>query len=96
MLNDKDLEKIRIVIREEIEAESSNTKNELQTDIKMSQMRITGIIDELKNRVKNIEIKINQISKDLKYAINFLDKEDVKTVKRIDRIENHLNLPPIS
>src|SRR3989344_1669832 len=94
MLTKTDLQAIdRIVkkrVREEIEVEIQNVKNDLQADIKMSQIRILGEINNIKDRLKNVEIKINKIQKDLKYAVNFLDKEFLNTQKRVERTEKHL------
>lgn len=100
MLTKTDLQAIdRIVkkrVREEIEVEIQNVKNDLQADIKMSQIRILGEINNIKDRLKNVEIKINKIQKDLKYAVNFLDKEFLNTQKRVERTEKHLGLEPLS
>jgi len=52
---------------------------------------------EIKDRMKNVEIKINNVHKDLKkeikQVVEFLDKEDVTLHKRISKIEKQLNLP---
>lgn len=92
MLSKTDLNKIRIIIREEVETESQNIKDEIQADIKMSLVRVSGELNQIKDRLKNLEIKVNKIQKDLKYAVNFLDKEGLKIGKGVERIEKHLNL----
>jgi len=96
MLTKTDLSQIRKVIREEVETESQNIKDEIQADIKMSLVRISGELHRIQDRLKNVEIKINKIQKDLKYAVNFLDKESLKIQKRVERIEKHLKLEPLS
>ena len=96
MLTKADFKEIRKIIREEAEAEVENVKVELQAEMKMNLIRTLTEIREAKDRLKNVEIKINKIQKDLKYSINFLDKFGLKTQSRVDRIEKHLNLPPIS
>ena len=96
MLTKTDLKEIRKILREEVEAESQNIKEELQADMKMNLVRTLTEIRELKDRMKNLEIGVRKIQKDLKYAIDFLDKEGLKITKRVDRIEEHLNLDPIS
>lgn len=96
MLTKRDLKEIRKILREEVEAESQNIKEELQADMKMNLVRTLTEIRELKDRMKNLEIGVRKIQKDLKYAIDFLDKEGLKITKRVDRIEEHLNLDPIS
>ena len=62
----------------------------------MSLVRISGELHRIQDRLKNVEIKINKIQKDLKYAVNFLDKESLKIQKRVERIEKHLKLEPLS
>ena len=96
MLTKTDLSQIRKIIREEAETESQNIKDEIQADIKMSLVRISGELHRIQDRLKNVEIKINKIEKDLKYAVNFLDKESLKIQKRVERIEKHLKLEPLS
>ena len=45
---------------------------------------------------KEIKAGFNKLDKKLDYAINFLDRDYIKLLKRIDRIEKHLGLGPIS
>ena len=96
MLTKADLKEIRKIVREEVEAEVENVKVELQAEMKMNLVRTLTEIREAKDRLKNVEIKINKIQKDLKYSINFLDKFGLKTQSRVDRIEKHLGLEPLS
>lgn len=84
MLAKGDLTSIRKVIREEVEAESEN----LQGEIKMSQLRIMSRIGRVEDRLKNIEIKTSKIQKDVKTAVNFLDKEGLKRLKELKELRN--------
>lgn len=103
MLTKTDLSEIRKIIREEVENETQAIKNELQADITMSRMRVQSDINELKDRIKNIEIrfaklenKVTKMHKDLKneikMVVHYLDKENLKTLKRVEKIEDHLGL----
>ena len=94
---------VRKVVREEVENETKALKEELQADIIMTRIRVQNDIEELKNRIKNVEIrftgletKIIKMHKDLKneikMVVEFLDKDNMKTVKRAIRIESHLGL----
>jgi uncharacterized protein YpuA (DUF1002 family) len=83
-------------IREEVEAESQNTKKELGSEMKMNLVRTIAELRELKDRLKNVEIDTRKIQKDLKHTVNFLDKEGLKITKRVDGTEKHLQLPSIS
>ncbi|OGM20375.1 hypothetical protein A2714_00890 [Candidatus Woesebacteria bacterium RIFCSPHIGHO2_01_FULL_38_9] len=61
MLTKTDLKEIRKIIREEVEVESQNIKDELQADMKMNLIRTLSEIREVKDRLKNVEIKINKV-----------------------------------
>jgi intergrase/recombinase len=96
MLTKNEFKEFRKIIREEIEAESENMTNELQTEMKVNMMRTIGELKELNTRIKNVEVKLNKIQKDVRYTVDFLDKEGLKTQKRVERLENHLHLSPLS
>ncbi|OGH20095.1 MAG: hypothetical protein A3D74_03365 [Candidatus Levybacteria bacterium RIFCSPHIGHO2_02_FULL_37_13] len=107
MLTKSDLQQIerivRTIVREEVENETQAIKNELQADITMSRVRVQNDIGELKDRIKNIDIrltklenKVTKMHKDLKneikMVVHYLDKENIKTLKRVEKIEAHLGL----
>ena len=96
MLTKLDLKEIRKVIREEVEVESQNIKEEIQAEMKMNLVRILTEVRESKDRLKNVEIVVRKIQKDLKEAVNFLDKEGLKITKRLEKVEDHLDLEPAS
>lgn len=50
----------------------------------------------VKSSEMRLDKKIDKIDKKIDKAINFLDRDYVKLLKRIERIEKHLNLKPIS
>ncbi len=93
MLTKTDLSQIRIIVREEIENETHALKDELQADIAMARVRLQSDINTLKDRVKNLEIRVAKMHKELKaetkLVVNFLDKENIATVKRVRKIEEH-------
>lgn len=71
MLTKNDLQNLRSLIREEIEVEGEKIKRELQAEIKLSRMGIElklGIIDD---RIKNVEISLSKIQKDLSTIISY-------------------------
>jgi len=65
------------------------TKTDLQ--------HITKIV-KAENESLRFEMRkgFNKLDKKLEYTINFLDRDYIKLLKRIDRIEKHLGLEPIS
>lgn len=98
MLTKSDLTQIRKIVREEVGNETQALKNELQSDISMARIRVQNDINELKDRIKNLEIRVTKMHEELKNEIklvaNFLDKENVKAIKRVERIEEYLKLSP--
>lgn len=96
-LTNDDLKAIRKVVREEVENETNAAKDELSSDVRMSGIRVQGEIRELKDRVKNLEIRITkdhkEIKGEIKYVVEFLDKQDMNIVKKVKKIEQHLGIP---
>lgn len=45
---------------------------------------------------KRINKKIGILERKMDYAINFLDRDYLKLLQRVERIEEHLNLEPAS
>lgn len=93
-------------IRDEVEAEGKNTRDELKGDVITARMRLDRLISELADRIKNLEIRVNnsannsnkgfrKLDKSFTHLFDFLDKDQLKTAKRVDRIEKHLKLPPL-
>lgn len=97
MLTKNDLSQIRKVLREEIGNEIEAAKTDIQSDITMSRMRIQAEIGELKDRIKNLEIRLTKMHKELKEEIKMvshvLDKENIQTSRRVTKIEHHIGLP---
>ena len=110
MLTKSDLKSIdKLVskrIREEVEAEGRNTRDELKNDLITSRMRTELNIRDLADRIKNLEIRVNNAAIDSKKGFkkmekqftdlfDFLDKDQLRTTKRVARIEEHLKLQPL-
>lgn len=55
--------------------------------------QITKIV---KDSEKRLDRKIDKIDKKLDKTINFLDRDYIKLLERVERIEEHLQLTPIS
>ncbi len=96
MLTRDDLKAIRGIVREEVGNESQSTKDGLRVEIKLVRIRIEQKISQLADRTKNLEIRLTKVHKDLKkeikYVVNYLDKDIISAKKKIDRIEGHLGL----
>lgn len=97
MLTKSDFLEIRKIIREEIENESKSIKDELGADINLTRIRLQNDIEELKDRIKNLEIRVTKMHKELKEEIKLtahvLDKDNMKTLKRVRIIETKLGIP---
>lgn len=107
VLTKDDLSKIRKVIREEVEAESTNSRVEIQGELKLMRIKLENRIGELEDRNKNLEIEIHrglallqksirELKKDIKVVISWFDSQGDKLTKRIERVEGHLGLSPTS
>lgn len=87
MLTKEDLKKFKEIIREEIETESDSLGNKINTELKFFRMQIQGDLKNLSDRVKNQEIKLKTIDRKLDKAINFLDKENINVLLRVQKLE---------
>ena len=96
MLTKQDLKQIKTIVRDEVVSESETTQRRLTTEIKLTRMKIQEDLDSLKDRVKNLEILTGKIDKKLDKGFNFLDKEHLDLVKRVKRVETHLNIQPLA
>ena len=52
--------------------------------------------DDLKKELDPVKKDITSIRKDQKVIVSFFDNEYLELRKRVERLENHLSLPPIS
>jgi len=80
MLTKSDLSEIRIVVKNEVKR--FTTKDDLKTLA-------------TKNDLKPIKSDIAKIRKDIDAMLSMLDREYVELRKRVERLEEHLNLPPL-
>ena len=103
MNNEELLEKLRKVVREEVEAEAKNTR----TEIKFLKVEVKAGLNSLSDRVKDVEISNTRIEQKLDQSIkdnagffhetwNKIDEIKDSQEKRIEIIEETLGLdePP--
>lgn len=95
MLTKNDLSQIRKVVREEVETDSENTKSELRAEMKLSRMETQSDLRTIKDRLKNVEVATAKIQKSVDIVVNFFDKQDIDTLKRVKKIEEQLGLSPL-
>lgn len=76
------------------------TKTDLKSIEKVIDNRLDSKLGPIKKDVKHIYHKVDiiekdvkKLQKDLKTTSNFLDVENLKTVKRVKIIEEHLGIP---
>jgi hypothetical protein len=72
MLLKSDLKEIRNILREEIKAEAQNVEEGLQAEMKINLVRILSEVRKVKDRLKNIEIKTDEMQKDLAITLEYL------------------------
>jgi hypothetical protein len=73
------------------------TKTDLTQITKIVQNETTKIIKlEDLSLEKRLNKRFNKLEEKLDYAINFMDRDYLKLLHRVERIEEHLNLEPSS
>ena len=108
MLEAKDLKKIRQAVKSEIKTESKvlndllETKLESQTrqirddfgyELKMEALRIR---DDIKSELRLIKADLAKANRNIETVIEFFDKEVGDLRSRVERIEEILNLKPLT
>lgn len=99
MLTKIDLSRIKKIVREEIETETVNLGTSLRSEIKLARMEMQNDIKNLSSRVKDLEIRVKDVQKDLRRIekkldkpIDFLDRDYLGIKKRVEAIEQRVNL----
>lgn len=86
MLTKSDLQQIRGVVREEVESEVGNLKQEFRSDLNFTKVDIIDRVRNVESRVKSAEIAIKREIKKVRGALEgmdkFLDKELMADRKR--------------
>lgn len=73
------------------------TKTDLNQITKIVQNETSKIVkSENQLLEKKMNKKFNKLEEKLDYAINFMDRDYLKLLHRVERIEEHLNLEPAS
>lgn len=90
MLTKSDIEIIGNIIDDKIEPIKGEIKI-LKNDVDV----LKKDVSILKKDMKVIKKQINGIRQDINVIISYFERDHVRLSKRVDRIENHLRLPPI-
>lgn len=80
-------------IRDEVEAEGKNTRDELKSNLITSRMRAEQQTRELADRIKNLEIRVNNADKNSTKGFQKLDKRFTHLFNFLDK--DQLNLPTL-
>jgi predicted nuclease with TOPRIM domain len=67
-----------------------------KTDVSKIREAVQDEINPIRAGIKTLKTDVAQIRKDIKRIISFFDSEYLQLRKRVERIEEHLNLPPAS
>jgi len=70
-----------------------NISSLVKTEIESANKEQTAAINK---KFSHLESKINRVERKLDYSINFLDRDHLKLLDRVERIEKHLKLIPLS
>ena len=84
MLTKDDLQSIRQLVKEEV-------KDGLTVGLKPIKKDILS----LKTDMKSVKSDIRTLKQDVSYISREFDNQIIDTIRRVDRIEDHLQLPPI-
>jgi hypothetical protein len=52
-----------------------------------------NIVSQITSLKKDLSKRFDKLDRKLDYAINFLDRDHLKLLERVERIEEHLQLP---
>lgn len=67
-----------------------------KSDLKEIDNVISKRVKPVGKDIKTLKTDISQIRKDVKTIINYFDREYLELRKRVERIEEHLNIEPIT
>lgn len=90
MLTKSDLQSIKEILKDfatKDDLKGFATKDDLKS-IKLD-------LGVLKNDVKTIKTDMTKVRKEITTLFDFLDRDFLDLRQRVDRIEEHLNLPPL-
>jgi SMC interacting uncharacterized protein involved in chromosome segregation len=90
MLTKNDLDQIRKVIRQEVKVEVKDSTQTLDSQIRLSRMQVQGNIGEVDDRIKNVEIKLDDVANNVKKTQK--DISQMQQRKRIVRLEEHVGI----
>jgi predicted nucleic acid-binding Zn-ribbon protein len=104
MIDSKDLKlfekTMRKIVREEVKAESENLEAKINSELKLFRMRLQNEMLDLTDNIKTLQVKINKLDlqisklrKDMQKTSDFLDRDNLRTLGRVKRMEEHLQLP---
>lgn len=88
MLTKNDLDQIRKVVRQEVKVEIKDSTRTLDSQIRLSRMQVQANIGELDDRMKNVEIRLDDVGSQVTKA----QKDITDTNKRVRKIENTVSV----
>lgn len=91
MLTKTDLNQIQKIVKTEVQGETRKIVREETSKIVQSETRKI-----VKEELVPIKEDITHIRKDIKTIVNYFDREYLNLRKRVERIEDHLNLSQLS
>lgn len=83
MLTQDDLKQIRKVVREEVTTEVKDATSNLEGQIRITKMEIRNDINDLDDRMKNVEIRVDNVGEGFKIVQNDLmeTKNSIKSIE---------------
>jgi len=97
MLTKTDLNQIRKVVKEEIGVQLDPVQINLRSEIRSTRADFHSEIqlfrNDLHKEILTLDQSIKRVQRKLDKVVDFFDHKHVGLVKRVERLENHLNLP---
>ena len=93
MLTNLDLKQLRNILREEIQSDSESLRSDLQSEIKISRVRLEEKLNHLNSKMKNLEQLTTRVQKEQKIITNYFDREYLQLRKDVDLVKTRLGLP---
>ncbi len=90
MLTKSDLNQIRVVVNEEVDAVVDEKLEPIKKDLTILKSDVT----DLKKDVKYLKKKVNRIDRTVSLTVKNYDEGDIKLERRVKKIEDHIGLTP--
>ena len=93
-LNQADISLLKKSFATKNDLKSFATKKDVKGIVK-NELKSFATKNDLKNELEPIKKDVKRIKKDVSVMLDVFYRKDIKLKKRVSRVEEHLDLPPI-